>query len=138
MAFGFTLREFKAGFFDAAGVVKAVDEGHRRVQSKFGAFVQKRARTSMRRRKQVSRPGEPPSAHEGSLKRIFFAYDPATLSTVVGPVAFGRGDVPRLQEKGGRATRKGKPATYRPHPFMGPAGDAEAPKFQDLLRGMVN
>jgi hypothetical protein len=139
MAFGFTIQEFKRGFFDTAAIVTAVNEGHRIAQSKMGAFVRQRAKSSIRKREAVSAPDSPPSSHAGDLKRlIFFAFDAETLSTVIGPVAFGRGEAPGLLERGGRATRKGKPAIYRPRPFMGPAGDAEAPKFQDLLGGMVN
>lgn len=138
-----SFRAYRAGFFDSEKVKRQVDAATRKVLSKAGAFVRQRARTSIRKRKAVSAPGSPPSSHEGSLRRlIFFAYDAANNSMVVGPTAFGRGEVPRLLEFGGRTTLRRKaysrPAAYRARPFMGPAGRAEAPKFKDLLRGMVN
>lgn len=131
--------QIKTAFFDTPAVKDAIDAGTRKVLSKFGAFVRTRAKSSIRTRKKSNPPGQPPSSHEGSLKRlIFFAFDPATKSLVVGPVPFRKGEAPRLLEHGGTAIRRGKPAHYRPRPFMAPAAKAELPKFRDLLKGMVN
>lgn len=80
-----------------------------------GAFVRTRARTSIRRRKAVSAPGGPPSAHSkdsvATIKNIQFAYDPRRTSVVVGPVALNHlyylgatlrgGAVPNVLEHGG-------------------------------------
>jgi hypothetical protein len=82
----FKVRE---AFFDRPKVIKSLKAAKRKVLSKAGAFVRKRARSSMRRRKSASAPGSPPSAHSPnthSLKTILFAYQPQSESTIVGPV----------------------------------------------------
>jgi len=103
-------------FFDKARVVNAVDKARRAVLSKAGAFIRQRAKTSIRKRKAPSAPGQPPSSHQGSLRRfLFFGYDPSADSVVVGPaktnqVYFGRdrrpvtGTVPAVLEYGGQIT----------------------------------
>ena len=124
-------------FFDTRKVRKAVDAGTRRVLSKFGAFVRRTARSSIRKRKKASPPGSPPSSHTGLLKRfIWFGYEPARRSVVIGPArlsAKGRGEAPHLLEYGGTGVveRKGKRrrARIRPRPFMGPAFEKEQPKL---------
>ena len=131
-------REFKKAFFDRRGIDRKVATAKRRAMSRFGAFVRTRARSSIRKRKAIAPSGEPPSSHEGSLRRlIFFALDPVTDSVVIGPVSFRAGEAPRLLEHSGRTIRRGKPAFYRGNPFMQPAGQAEVPRFPELLRNMV-
>lgn len=99
--------KFKLDFFDSSRVLARVDRARRRVLSRFGAFVRTRARSSIRKRKKASAPGQPPSSHEGSLKRLlFFAYDASSRSVVVGPVPFQRGEAPELLEEGGTAIRR--------------------------------
>jgi len=132
-------------FFNAAPLMDAVDQAERRTLSKAGAFVRRRAKSSIRKRKGVSKPGQPPSSHEGSLKRlIFFGYSLQTGSVVVGPVSFSSLNntqssktIPGLLEFGGRARRGGRPARYRPRPFMGPAVEAEADNFPALWKNSV-
>lgn len=136
----FGIRQVRAAFFDQAAVRTALDAGTRKALSKFGAFVRQRARSSIRTRKKSSPPGQPPSSHEGSLKRlIFFAYDASAKTVVIGPVPFRAGEAPSLLEHGGTAVKKsGRPRRYRGNPFVLPAARAELPKFPDLLRDMVN
>jgi len=75
--------EIKQLFFDSPKVVRAVDRTTRRVLSKFGAFVRRTARSSIRKRKRISEPGSPPSSHSGLLKKfIFFGYDPTGTTEV--------------------------------------------------------
>lgn len=143
MPFAYGFREFKVGFFDKAAVKKQLDAGVRKQLSKIGAFVRTRARSSIRTRKAVSDPGNPPSSHVGTLKKLlYFAFDPETKSVVIGPVAFGKGEAPGLLERGGRTTKRGRRGetrrlTYRARPFMKPAGDEEAKRNRDLFRNMV-
>jgi hypothetical protein len=136
-----------AGFFDRKAVTSAVDKATRRVLSKFGAFVRTRARTSMRRRKGVSAPGDPPHAHTGLIKRfLFFSYDRERKSVVIGPAKLNRvvssTALPAL-EYGGRTQiedRRGarlRTANVDPRPFMGPAYQAEAPKLPAMWRDSV-
>jgi hypothetical protein len=131
-------------FFDRAKVTRAVDSGVRKVLSKFGAFVRTGARHSIRKRKAVSQPGQPPSSHVGLLRRlIYFGYDANRRSVVIGPTPLrGTAEAPPLLEYGGRArlkSRKGKvvSATYRARPFMGPAFEREKAKLPALWAGSV-
>lgn len=115
MAFGVTYK-LKDFFFDRSAVEKALDRATKKVLSKAGAFVRRRARTSMRRRKAIAPPGSPPSAHSkdpvATLKNILFGYDPARQSVIIGPVRLNMqqylgpqlvaGTVPELHEFGGR------------------------------------
>ena len=132
-------------FFDKKAVRDKVDAGTRRVLSKFGAFVRRTARGSIRKRKTPSPPGTPPSSHVGLLKKfIFFGYEPAKRSVVIGPVRLsqqGRGEAPHLLEYGGTGTvqRKGKRrrAKIRARPFMAPAAEKEHPKLPAMWRDSV-
>lgn len=114
------LREFKKGFFDRKGIADKATAAGRKALSQFGAFVRRRAKSSIRKSKKSAPPGQPPKSHEGSLRRlIFFAYDSGRQSVVIGPVKFRRGEAPPLLEHGGTVVRrrrvrtKGKPATGR-------------------------
>lgn len=99
-------------FFDRKVVIDAVGKAAARNLSKAGAYIRTSARSSIRKRKRVSKPGEPPSSHTGHLKEyIWFAFDPRAESVVVGPVGFNQksvsngeivsGVVPVILEKGG-------------------------------------
>lgn len=131
-------------FFDRKEVIAKVDAATRRVFSKFGAFVRRTARSSIRSRKKPSLPGSPPSSHTGLLKRlIFFSYDPARRSVVIGPAPLrSTVEAPPLLEYGGSARRKGrrgKPVTahYQARPFMRPAFDSELKTLSPLWRDSV-
>jgi len=138
--------KFKQMFFTSKAVLSATDCATRRVFSRFGAYVRRAAKSSIRKRKRISRPGKPPSSHTGLLKRfIFFGYDPAKRSVVIGPVKLthgGRGEAPSLLEYGGVTTlkrnRKRKRARFRARPYMGPALEKEKPKFPQMWRDSVS
>ncbi|MBN2559916.1 MAG: hypothetical protein JXQ75_03175 [Phycisphaerae bacterium] len=129
-------------FFDTQHVRSRVDAGTRKVLSKFGAFVRRTARRSIRKRKRPSAPGAPPSSHTGLLKRfIFFGYDANAKSVVIGPQRLsqnGRGAAPSLLEYGGTTaieTRKGRQRTrIEARPFMGPAFEQEQAQLPELWR----
>jgi len=125
---------YKQFFFDSKAVLSAVDRATRQVLSKFGAFVRRTAKSSIRKRKAASRPGHPPSSHTGLLRRlIYFGYDPGQRSVVIGPEPLnGRSQGAQVLEYGGRQrirTPEGKrvSANYRARPFMGPAFEKEKP-----------
>lgn len=135
-------------FFDTKAVRERTDRATRRVLSRFGAFVRRSARSSIRRRKRTSQPGSPPSSHAGLLKKfIFFGFDPRKDSVVIGPVRLtqkGRGEAPSLLEYGGATKvehrgnpRKRKRAKVRPRPFMGPAFEKEQPKLPAMWRDSI-
>ena len=137
--------EVKQLFFDTKAVRDKVDATTRRVLSRFGAFVRRTARSSIRKRKRISDPGSPPSSHTGLLKKfIFFGYDTQKRSVVIGPERLsqaGRGEAPHLLEYGGTGTaeRKGKRKRMRirPRPFMGPAFEKEEPQLPAMWRDSV-
>ena len=138
--------KFKQMFFTSKAVLSATDRATRRVLSKFGAYVRRSAKSSIRKRKRVSRPGKPPSSHTGLLKRfILFGYDPAKRSVVIGPVRLthgARGDAPSLLEYGGstalKKDGKRKRARFRARPYMGPAFDKEKNKLPQMWRDSVS
>jgi hypothetical protein len=144
---GLKINAAKGNFFDRAKVIRAVDAGTRRVLSRFGAFVRTRARTSMRRRRRPSEPGQPPSVHTGLIKRfIFFVYELARKSVVIGPVKLNSvvdpGALAAL-EYGGQSTvedRRGGPRrriTVRPRPYMRPALKAELSGLSALWKNSI-
>ena len=137
--------DIKKCFFDREAVASKADAATRRVLSKFGAFVRRTAKGSIRNRQRPAPPGSPPSSHTGLLKKfIFFGYDPGQRSVVIGPTRLdrrGQGEAPSLLEYGGQTTlvRGGKRerATYRARPYMGPAFEKEQPKLPAMWRDSV-
>ncbi len=140
---GLKLQQAKGLFFDRQAVTSAADRAQRKVLSKFGAFVRQTARTSIRKRKSISEPGQPPSSHTGLLKRnIFFVFSAETRSVVIGPILLNqRTDAPRLLEHGDTVERTRRSQRvrmkYRARPFMGPAFDREQQKLPDLWRNSI-
>ena len=153
---GFTLEyTVKNLFFDRLAVQDKIDAAESRELSRIGAFIRRRARSLLRRRKKPSQPGQAPSVHSrdsrATLKHILFAYEPRRHTVVTGPTRLPStdGHVPGLLEFGGRTTiiesrytdrpmpwhpgrwRQGKVAhrkrgiKIKARPFMGPALDAE-------------
>ena len=99
--------QMKECFFDRPKVVAAMDAATRAVLTQFGAYVRTDARHSMPYRLKRSAPGQPPSSHKGTLRdNIFFAFDPAAHSVVIGPVPLGKGTAPGVLEHGGWAQVK--------------------------------
>jgi hypothetical protein len=123
--FVMTMR-MKEFFFDKQVVRDRMSKANRRALSKAGAFIRRRARSSLRRRKKPSPAGQPPSVHTSdrvaTLKNILFAYEPEHESLVVGPVrlnqstfmgpVLGSSTVPQVHEFGStikvRETKVGK------------------------------
>tara|TARA_A100001391_G_scaffold154773_2_gene112561 strand:- start:2719 stop:3282 length:564 start_codon:yes stop_codon:yes gene_type:complete len=101
-------------FFDRIEIIEAIEKAERKNLSQIGAFIRKRARSNLRRRKKTSQPGNTPSVHSrdrvATLKNILFGYEPSRHSVVIGPVGLnqanylqggGRTTVPQLHEFGG-------------------------------------
>lgn len=148
---GFNKKQF---FFDRQIVIDAVGRASAKNLSQAGSFIRRSARSSLRRRKKVSPPGQPPSVHTqdrvATLKNIWFVFDPAQRSVVVGPLKLNgsrlegsnRQTVPSLHELGGTAVvggrrKRKRRAKYAPRPFMGPAMERELPKFVGLWANSV-
>ncbi len=140
---GVTFKAAKQNFFDRERVKKSVDSATRKVLSRFGAFVRTRAKTSIRRRKGISPPGQPPYSHVGLLRQfVLFAYDQPRRSVVIGPVLLREeSDAPKLLEHGGDVVRRTKRGArrmhYRPRPFMGPAFEKEKAALPALWKDSV-
>lgn len=144
----------KKSFFDKKGVADALDPAVRRALSKFGAFVRRRSRSSIKQapkaakkkrtkgkapKARTSRPGQPPLAHQGDIKRILFGYDAANKSVVVGPVLYGaRSGAPETLEYGGFARLKGgRRVRVAPRPFMQPAFEAELKDVGNDFKNLI-
>lgn len=142
---GFKIDQAKGLFFDSEAVKKQTTRKERRVLSRFGAFVRRSARDSIRKRRRVSDPDDPPSSHNGLLKRfIFFVFDILSHSVVIGPTLINRGDgtAPEALEAGGefpRVNKRGKPylAHYRARPYMGPAFQKNLPKVPEMWEDSI-
>lgn len=127
-------------FFDSAKVVRSVDKSTRQVLSRFGAFVRRTAKQSIRKRKKTAPPGQPPSSHTGLLKRfIFFGYDPQKRSVVIGPERLNQKntDAPHTLEHGGRTTVDKKRVKISARPFMGRAFEKEKPTLPSMWKNSV-
>jgi phage gpG-like protein len=141
---GIKLDKMKGMFFDSPKVINAVDKATRNVFSKFGAFVRTTAKSSIRKRKGTSAPGQPPSSHTGLLKKhIYFGYDQTQKSVVIGPAKLNGGtSAPEILEYGGKTVidygrTKGKRVSIAARPFMNPAFDKEKPKLPQMWRDSV-
>jgi len=144
--------QVKRLFFNAPAVTSAVDQATREVLSRFGAFVRTAARSSIRqatKKRQVSRPGQPPVSHTGLLRRLlFFSWDSSQRSVVIGPAianARGAGVAPAALEYGGQSRRdvriggqwRRKRVLIRPRPYMAPALTQELPKLPPMWANSV-
>ncbi len=100
-------------FFDSRKVMDALSKKERRVLSRAGAFVRRKARGLIRKRKKPSKPGSSPTNQTDRYKNsILFFADLKDRSVVMGPVALNnvyfngdgrpvRGTVPEILETGG-------------------------------------
>lgn len=149
---GFKLDTAKTKFFDPKKIADKAERAQLKALSKFGAFVRRRARSSIRKRKKASAPGQPPSSHVGLLKDfLFFFVEREEKNVVIGPIQLNRGDglTPGRLERGGDALvresqRRNKERQEKlrqvkilPRPFMRPAFDAEIEKAATLLKNQV-
>ncbi len=146
---GIKFDQAKGLFFDRAEVMRATSRAERRVLSRFGAFVRRSARSSIRKRKRISEPGNPPSSHTGLLRKfIFFAFDPNSQSVIIGPVRLNQkiGDAPAALEHGGtsrvlegsrRRARRTRTIRVRRRPYMQPAFEREQPKLPQMWRDSI-
>ena len=101
----------KRFFFDRKAVSDIVGKQAAKALGKAGAFVRRRARSSLRRRKKTSAAGTPPSVHSqdavATLKNIQFQFSPQSMSVLVGPLKLNGASgaaVPGIQEHGESST----------------------------------
>src|SRR5262245_33491251 len=142
-----SLDEAKSKFIDVNKMVDAADRASISALAKFGAYVRQRAISSIRTRKRVSNPGEPPSSHTGIYKRfIFYFVERTQKNVVIGPIKLGgrAGTAPKALEHGGEtaiARRHGDKRSAKVNvaarPHMQPAFDTEIKKAAELLKNAV-
>lgn len=142
MKFGLKMSDAKRLFFDRPAVQALLTKDERARLSRFGAYVRRRAKSSIRQsaKNQSSAPGEVPKGHTGDLrKRIYFAFDPVKRSVVIGPTTFDNrtGEELAALEAGGMTTitepaqagaRRRRRVFMQARPFMLPAFNLELPK----------
>jgi len=122
-----TIQSAKAAFFDRDAVMSKVDAASRKALAKSGARLRLIAQRSMRYvaesknpgkpRRRVSSPGQPPLAvrqHPFIRKFLYFSYDEATKSVIVGPAGFGKSaPASGIMEHGGPAKIRNRRRTRR-------------------------
>lgn len=164
-----TVEAAKSNFFDRRKVTDDVGPKAARFLSRAGAEVRKEAQRGIKMSPdgKPSRPGARPYGHHSGLRKraskstgktrlrkvsllrefIFFSYDRATRTVVVGPALLsntlaGAAALKALEYGGtsivsaGRAG-KTRPVRVRARPFMRPALAAAAPNFPAILRASV-
>ena len=134
----------KRMFFDRKKIRNKVDARSRQVLSKFGAYVRRTAKRSIRKRKRTSAPFSPPSSHAGTLKRhIYFGYDMQRRSVVIGPVrvfntrVVSSRTLPGLEYGGKIDLYGGRTTRIKPRPFMEPAFQRELPGVAAMWRDSI-
>lgn len=160
----FTVRMAKGGFFDRESVMRAADKATIRNLNAAGRLIRAYAQKSLIYSERISPAGRPPFVHKTGTKTrksrstgktrvrrvsflreyLFYAYDHAAGSVVVGPALLNstasRGALHALEHGGKSSTvDKGKPkiVNVRARPFMGPALKAKAPELPSLWKDSI-
>jgi len=145
----------KEGFFDRRSVIRALGEANVRVLSAQGQEVQYQAKGLLWPGKGPSAPGRPPHMHTGLIKKfLYFSYDVATKSEVIGPAIINTPTgAPKTLEYGGDAqfpenrwatvggqrklVSKYKIIHVLPRPYMKPALALAKPRLAELWQNSV-
>ena len=144
----------KSQFFDKDIVVNVITKNERRYLVRAGSYIRKSARSSIKnppkKGERNSSPGNPPFNQTGKLKGgIFFSYDPANRSVVIGPEKLANGDLTLLSalEFGGRTRWKWKDPktgtketgthTIAARPFMRPAMERSKGMLQQIWKESI-
>jgi len=141
--FGKSICKVKTLFFDSPAVLASVDSATRKVLNRIGGMIRLTARRSIKKtssHNSVSKPGKPPFSHTGLLRNyIYYSFDPASRSVVVGPAALNAKskDVPHTLEYSGSTRIKGKNVHIAARPFMGPALAVNQPRMAALWKNSV-
>jgi len=145
---GMNLKTFKATMFaDSKAILSVMDRRVNWVLKRFGAFVRRTARGSIRRRKRRSLPGQAPTNRTGLLKNhIYFVANPHTRNVIIGPAEmkgrFQGAEILEALESGGMSPvyagkGKTKKVFVEARPFMGPAFEKEKPKLPQIWRESI-
>lgn len=161
---GFDFKAMKEGFFDREKVINAIAPATLKALKEFGRQIRKRAQKSLVYADDVSSPGSPPHAHKSQTitkkskstgktrtrsvsflrEYIFFAFDKANESVVIGPARLNSTLAPQslhALEYGGtsivREKKTTRSMTVRARPFMRPALAADLHKLPPLWRNSI-
>lgn len=140
LKYKFKLKAAKGLFFDRRAVRNLIDDRTHKILSRYGYFVMKDARQSIRRRKRVSKPDQSPTDQTGVLKRtILFYYDPKERTVVIGPVGDASSTIPAALEYGGYTVNSngGRKQRIDGRPFMNPANERQRKKLPTLIANSV-
>lgn len=98
-------------YFDDPTIHKYIDKATANGLGKWGAYVRRTARQSIKERPGPSKPGSPPHSHVGTLKKLIeFAFDTTTKTVVVGPeISANPSGAPNILEFSGRVRKRNKP-----------------------------
>ena len=101
------------------------------------AIAKKKGLAAPKRPFAPSNPGEPPRMRSGLIKKfLFFAYDRAERSAIIGPAEIERPTgAPRVLEEGGSVQVRGGRVRIAKRPYMKPVFDDLAPRLPRFLAG---
>ena len=104
MSVGFKFDKARS-FFSSDAVKAAVDEVERKNQAQAAGSIRTSAQRLQKYGTKPANAGDPPTAHRdgrGPLmrKRLFFAFELRTRSTIIGPERLGSGDALEAMEQG--------------------------------------
>ena len=89
-------------FLDRKAIMDKVYKTNKRNLAHAAALTRRVARQSMRKRKEPSRPGQPPRTITGALKNsIIFGWDDEGRTIIVGPTKFSNSMAQSTLERGG-------------------------------------
>lgn len=143
---GLRISEVKGLFFDRQAVLTPAAKAKRRALTRFGGYVRRVSRNSIRKVGKsgaTAKPGQPPKSRTGLLKQhIYFVYDKAKDSVIIGPAALsGRREQSRLAtevlEVGGTVVRDGQTYVFAKHPYMQPAFEKTLPRAAEMFKGTM-
>lgn len=125
VSLGFGLKKAKTLFFKK-GDWKRIKNSEMAVLGRYGAYVRRTARQSIRKRKGKTPRGKPPADRTGLLRKtILFVKDYARDSVVIGPWKFETQSAPGLAY------------LEENFPFMGPANEKNLPKLAGMWKDSI-
>ena len=142
MSSGSIIRRVRIDFRETRALLERLDRAARKALVAQGSYVRNVAKKSMPSSSRPSPPGKPPRVVTGLLCNfLFWAFDPAASSVVVGPAALRANvTVPRILEEGGDEMAHVKVGTkwqdktvhIAARPYMAPALEISQQRLPDI------
>lgn len=140
------IKAVKQGILEASKVTDPAERAALKVHQKFGAYVRRRSRSSIKDatgKRSVSQPGQPPVSHSLLLKD-YILFVATKQNCIIGPMKLNKpvsDTALTALELGGPTLimKHGKPksVTLAARPFMRPAFDKELPNVAKWYEGSV-